>query len=93
MRRVEIESRRVRLAQLSKLLDVSVNQLFDGTGVEEAINISNEMFADLMNQTHALRMLKALACIQDDGTRLAIVRLIERIGFAQFGERPSSHRL
>ena len=66
-----------RLAGLSKLLGVPINEFFESAsdaGGDEA-NIVTE----LLVSPHAIRMLKALNRISDSETILSVVKLIETI--------------
>jgi transcriptional regulator with XRE-family HTH domain len=67
-----------RLAKLSQILDVPVNRFFEdgGKGVDGA---AAEIVTDLLSKPYAIRMLKALAEIRDNQTRIALVELTERI--------------
>ena len=47
-----------RLAAISKILDVPVNQFFDGSGFDKVDGTTSEAIRDLLNEPHAIRMPK-----------------------------------
>ena len=70
-----------RLAKLAKLLDVPVNQFFDGVPNErdEKVGVVTELLAN----PYAIRMLRALNRISDSETILSVVELAESIADAR----------
>jgi len=67
-----------RLAKLSHILSVPVNRFFEDAGVRGS-DATSEVIADLLSRPHAIRMLRALADISDNGTRLSLVQLAETL--------------
>jgi transcriptional regulator with XRE-family HTH domain len=67
-----------RLSKISKLLNVPVNQFFDDGG-KRSDGATGEIVTDLLSRPYAVRMLKALADLPDNGTRLSLVQLMESI--------------
>ena len=71
-----------RLARISKVLDVPISKLFTGAATDAKGN-ADARVTELLHKPHALRMLKALADLPDDKTRLAIIALMEGIAEAK----------
>ena len=71
-----------RLARVSKVLDVPISKLFTGAATDATGN-TDARVTQLLHKPHALRMLKALADLPDDKTRLAIIMLMESIAQAK----------
>ena len=67
-----------RLSKISKLLSVPVNQFFDDGG-KRSYGATGEIVTNLLSRPYAVRMLKALADLPDNGTRLSLVQLMESI--------------
>jgi transcriptional regulator with XRE-family HTH domain len=67
-----------RLSKISKLLSVPVNQFFDDGG-KRSDGATGEIVTNLLSRPYAVRMLKALADLPDNGTRLSLVQLMESI--------------
>jgi len=66
-----------RLARLSQVLGVSVSRFFQGTEVGVSGGMPPEALTDLLARPYALRMLKALANVSNNATRLSLVQLAE----------------
>jgi len=71
-----------RLARVSKVLDVPVARLFTGAATDGRGN-ADARVTELLLKPHALRMLKALAGLPDDKTRLAFIALMEDVAEAE----------
>ena len=70
-----------RLAKISKILDVPVNRFF---GDEKAVSgATSELVAELLSKPYAIRILKALAKIENKRTCLSLVELTESIAEGQ----------
>jgi transcriptional regulator with XRE-family HTH domain len=67
-----------RLARISNVLDVPVNRFFEDGRHGEATG-KGEIITDLLTKPYAIRMLKALARLPNDKTRLSLVELTESI--------------
>lgn len=67
-----------RLSRLSKILGVPVNSFFEDGG-KKMEGAGGGIFTDLLSKPYAIRMLKALADIPNDKTRLSLVELTESI--------------
>jgi transcriptional regulator with XRE-family HTH domain len=68
-----------RIAKISKILGVPIGRFFDGSG-KTADGVTDELVTDLLSKPYAIRILRALAEIPDDRTRLSLVKLTESIG-------------
>lgn len=66
-----------RLARLSQVLGVSVSRFFQGSDVGMTGDMAPEALTDLLARPYALRMLKALANVSNNATRLSLVQLAE----------------
>ncbi len=66
-----------RLARLSQVLGVSVSRFFQGTEVGGSGGMPPETLTDLLAKPYAIRMLKALANVSNNATRLSLVQLAE----------------
>jgi len=67
-----------RIVKLAIALGVPVNRLFSDGG-KEVVSGKGEIVTDLLAKPYAIRMLKALANIPNDKTRLSLVELTESI--------------
>jgi transcriptional regulator with XRE-family HTH domain len=67
-----------RLAKLAQILDVPINRFFEDGG-KAVQGASGGIVIDLLSKPYALRMLKALADVPENKTRLALVELTESI--------------
>ena len=68
-----------RLSKLSQILNVPVSRFFEDGGIRGG-DATSEVVADLLSRPHAIRMLRALADISDNATRLSLVQLAETLG-------------
>lgn len=68
-----------RLSRLSKTLGVPVNSFFEDGG-RKIEGAGAGIFTDLLSKPYAIRMLKALADVPSDKTRLSLVELAESLG-------------
>jgi transcriptional regulator with XRE-family HTH domain len=66
-----------RLARLSQVLGVSVSRFFQGSEAGVTSGIPPEALTDLLAKPYAIRMLKALASVSNNATRLSLVQLAE----------------
>ena len=66
-----------RLARLSQVLGVSVGRFFQGSEAGTPAGIAPEALTDLLAKPYALRMLKAMANVSNNATRLSLVELAE----------------
>lgn len=66
-----------RLARLSQVLCVSVSRFFQGSEAGIAAGMPPEALTDLLARPYAIRMLKALANMSNNATRLSLVQLAE----------------
>jgi transcriptional regulator with XRE-family HTH domain len=67
-----------RIVKLAIALGVPVNRLFSDGG-KEVVSGKGEIVTDLLAKPYAIRMLKALANIPNNKTRLLLVELTESI--------------
>jgi transcriptional regulator with XRE-family HTH domain len=67
-----------RIVKLAIALGVPVNRLFSDGG-KEVVSGKGEIVTDLLAKPYAIRMLKALANIPNNKTRLSLVELTESI--------------
>jgi transcriptional regulator with XRE-family HTH domain len=67
-----------RIVKLAIALGVPVNRLFSDAG-KEVVSGQGEIVTDLLAKPYAIRMLKALANIPNNKTRLSLVELTESI--------------
>ncbi len=66
-----------RLARLSQVLGVSVSRFFQGSEAGITCGMPPEALTDLLTKPYAIRMLKALASVSNNATRLSLVQLAE----------------
>jgi transcriptional regulator with XRE-family HTH domain len=66
-----------RLARLSQVLGVSVSRFFQGSQAGISGGMPPEVLTDLLAKPYAIRMLKALASVSNNATRLSLVQLAE----------------
>lgn len=66
-----------RLARLSQVLGVSVSRFFQGSDAGVSGGMPPEALTDLLAKPYAIRMLKALANVSNNATRLSLVQLAE----------------
>jgi transcriptional regulator with XRE-family HTH domain len=66
-----------RLARLSQVLGVSVSRFFQGSEAGVTGDMPPEALTDLLTKPYAIRMLKALANVSNNATRLSLVQLAE----------------
>lgn len=66
-----------RLARLSQVLGVSVSRFFQGSESGVPVGMSPEALTNLLAKPYAIRMLKALANVSNNATRLSLVQLVE----------------
>ncbi len=66
-----------RLARLSQVLGVSVSRFFQGCEAGITSGMPPEALTDLLTKPYAIRMLKALANMSNNATRLSLVELAE----------------
>jgi transcriptional regulator with XRE-family HTH domain len=66
-----------RLARLSHVLGVSVSRFFQGSQAGISGGMPPEALTDLLAKPYAIRMLKALASVSNNATRLSLVQLAE----------------
>jgi transcriptional regulator with XRE-family HTH domain len=66
-----------RLARLSQVLGVSVSRFFQGSEAGVSGDMPPEALTDLLAKPYAIRMLKALANVSNNATRLSLVQLAE----------------
>lgn len=80
-----------RLARLSQVLGVAVGRFFQGSEAGATVAMPPEALTDLLARPYAIRMLKALANIPNNATRLSLVQLTESMG--ELDEEPAQDRL
>lgn len=66
-----------RLARLSQVLGVSVGRFFQGSEAGAPAGMPPEALTDLLAKPYAVRMLKAMANVSSNATRLSLVQLAE----------------
>ena len=80
-----------RLGRLSQVLGVSVSRFFQGSEAGVAGDMPPEALTGLLARPYALRMLKALANVSNNATRLSLVQLAESM--AELDEGPTRGRV
>ena len=69
-----------RLARLSQVLGVSVSRFFLGSQAGTSGDMPPEALTDLLTKPYAIRMLKALANVSNNATRLSLVQARRKHG-------------
>ena len=77
-----------RLLRISRILEVPVTALFEGSGVDG--NSAENATLDLIAEPQSMRLVQAFSEIGDADVRTSLVQLVERI--ADGGRRPEHNQ-